>query len=195
MGDPSPDSEPGYDYQNDQTSVAGEREKRHYGYNGIAPERGCKTGIHGWKLIVTRPQRTTGLCVCKCRRQGKMKTLLTFAVATGMMISIGSAQEIRERQKEQQERIAQGVASGQLTPEESVKLEKKEARIKARGAQRSQERRSSKCQRARQNRERSESGERPNLPGETRRTEAAEVNNAGSFLGGLELVSPCIKRC
>jgi hypothetical protein len=58
-----------------------------------------------------------------------MKIILTIAVVTGMMISIGSAQEIKERQKEQQERIAQGVASGQLTPKETVKLEKKEARI------------------------------------------------------------------
>jgi hypothetical protein len=58
-----------------------------------------------------------------------MKIILTIAVVTGMMISIGSAQEIKERQKEQQERIAQGVASGHLTPKETVKLEKKEARI------------------------------------------------------------------
>ena len=54
MGDPSPDSEAGYDYQNDQTGIAGEREERHDGYNCIAPERGCKTGIHDRKLIVTR---------------------------------------------------------------------------------------------------------------------------------------------
>jgi hypothetical protein len=54
MRDPCPDSEAGYDYQNYQTEVAGEREKRHNGDNGIAPERGCKTGIHDWKLIVTR---------------------------------------------------------------------------------------------------------------------------------------------
>ena len=36
---------------------------------------------------------------------------------------------IKEREERQQKRIAQGVASGQLTPKETARLESKEARL------------------------------------------------------------------
>ena len=40
-----------------------------------------------------------------------------------------SAAEVDRREQRQQERIAQGVQSGQLTPAETARLERKEARI------------------------------------------------------------------
>jgi hypothetical protein len=49
--------------------------------------------------------------------------LLTLAV-TGMMIQ---AQEIQQRKENQQDRIANGVANGSLTPHETGNLEHKEA--------------------------------------------------------------------
>jgi hypothetical protein len=61
-----------------------------------------------------------------------MKNLfLTFAVA-GIMMSAAStmhAQEIKERKENQQDRIANGVANGSLTPHETANLENKEAAI------------------------------------------------------------------
>ena len=50
----------------------------------------------------------------------------TIAVA-GMMMSAVQAQEVRERQENQQDRIANGVANGSLTPHETANLENKEA--------------------------------------------------------------------
>ena len=58
--------------------------------------------------------------------------LMTGALLTG---SLAMAQdpkpksEVGKRAENQQDRVAQGVKSGQLTPKETVKLEKKEAAI------------------------------------------------------------------
>jgi len=51
-----------------------------------------------------------------------MTMIVTGLVATGL-----SAQEIKDRKENQQDRIAQGVKSGQLTAGETAKLETKEA--------------------------------------------------------------------
>jgi len=51
----------------------------------------------------------------------------TSLIAAGLMVSGLSAQEIKKRQENQQDRIAQGVQSGQLTAGETAHLEKKEA--------------------------------------------------------------------
>jgi len=51
-------------------------------------------------------------------------TVLTFSVT-----SVSWAGPIVKREKRQQKRIAQGVESGQLTPRETAKLERGEARI------------------------------------------------------------------
>ena len=53
----------------------------------------------------------------------------TTLIATGLMMSGLTAQEIQKRQENQQDRIAQGVKSGQLTAGETANLEKKEAAI------------------------------------------------------------------
>ncbi len=50
--------------------------------------------------------------------------VLAIAVATPTL-----AAEVDRRERRQQERIAQGVQSGQLTPRETARLERKEARI------------------------------------------------------------------
>jgi hypothetical protein len=47
----------------------------------------------------------------------------------GLMAGAGLGQAVRRRQENQQDRIAQGVNSGQLTPGETAHLEKKEARV------------------------------------------------------------------
>jgi len=54
--------------------------------------------------------------------------LLTLAV-TGMMMTsaVMQAQEIQQRKENQQDRIANGVANGSLTPHETANLEHKEA--------------------------------------------------------------------
>ena len=58
----------------------------------------------------------------------KRIVLTTFA-AIGLLITGLSAQEIQARQENQQDRIAQGVKSGQLTAGETANLERKEARL------------------------------------------------------------------
>jgi hypothetical protein len=59
-----------------------------------------------------------------------MKQLAFVSLITaGLMISGMSAQEVNKRQENQQDRIAQGVNSGQLTPHETANIERREGRI------------------------------------------------------------------
>jgi hypothetical protein len=59
-----------------------------------------------------------------------MKRFLIGSVIAATMIAVSlPAQEIKKRQENQQDRIAQGVASGELTAAETARLEKKEARL------------------------------------------------------------------
>jgi hypothetical protein len=58
----------------------------------------------------------------------KRIVLTTFAAA-GLLITGVNAQEVKARQENQQDRIAQGVKSGQLTAGETAKLEHKEANL------------------------------------------------------------------
>ena len=60
----------------------------------------------------------------------KLKTIQTLLFAG--LIATGSlaAQSVREREANQQDRIQQGVATGELTPHEAKKLERKEAKIR-----------------------------------------------------------------
>jgi opacity protein-like surface antigen len=53
-----------------------------------------------------------------------MAAVLALVVATA-----GAAAEVDARQANQQARIGEGVASGQLTPGETARLERREARI------------------------------------------------------------------
>ena len=53
----------------------------------------------------------------------------TTLIATGLMMSGLTAQEIKARKENQQDRIAQGVKSGQLTAGETANLEHKEAKL------------------------------------------------------------------
>jgi broad specificity phosphatase PhoE len=61
-----------------------------------------------------------------------MKRMFLTFVVTGMMISaagVVQAQEIQDRKENQQDRIANGVANGSLTPHETANLEHKEAAL------------------------------------------------------------------
>lgn len=58
-----------------------------------------------------------------------MKNFITTAIAAGLFFMTASAQTIAERERAQQARIRQGVASGELTRKEALKLERKEARL------------------------------------------------------------------
>jgi hypothetical protein len=53
----------------------------------------------------------------------------TSLIAAGLMMTGMNAQEIKARQENQQDRIAQGVKSGELTAGETANLEGKEARL------------------------------------------------------------------
>ncbi len=50
-------------------------------------------------------------------------------IAAGLMVTGLNAQEIKKREENQQDRIAQGVKSGQLTAGETANLEHKEAKL------------------------------------------------------------------
>jgi hypothetical protein len=59
-----------------------------------------------------------------------MKTMFLTLAVTGMMLSVAAqAQdgEIQQRKENQQQRIANGVGNGSLTPRETANLENKEA--------------------------------------------------------------------
>jgi hypothetical protein len=55
------------------------------------------------------------------------RMFLTLAVTGIMMSAVTWAQEIQQREHNQQERIANGVGNGSLTPHETTNLEHKEA--------------------------------------------------------------------
>jgi hypothetical protein len=61
-----------------------------------------------------------------------MKSMFLTLAVTGMMMSASSfvqAQEIQQRKENQQDRIANGVANGSLTPHETANVEHKEAAV------------------------------------------------------------------
>ena len=58
----------------------------------------------------------------------KRIAMAVTAILIGVSLSAGAA-EVDRRERRQQERIAEGVQSGQLTPRETARLERKEARI------------------------------------------------------------------
>ena len=55
--------------------------------------------------------------------------VLASLILAGLMTAGANAQEIKQRKENQQDRIAQGVKSGQLTAGETARLETKEARL------------------------------------------------------------------
>jgi hypothetical protein len=57
---------------------------------------------------------------------------IAAVVSLGLALSSGPAfaQNINKREQRQQHRIAEGIENGTLTPKETVRLEKQEARIK-----------------------------------------------------------------
>jgi metal-dependent amidase/aminoacylase/carboxypeptidase family protein len=58
-----------------------------------------------------------------------MKRFAFTILATALLVSGLNAQEIRKRKENQQDRIAQGVKSGQLTAGETANLERKETKL------------------------------------------------------------------
>src|SRR5262249_34045487 len=58
-----------------------------------------------------------------------MRRTLIIATIVSTIAGSAFAGRIGYREKMQQKRIAQGVGSGQLTPRETVKLERQEARL------------------------------------------------------------------
>jgi hypothetical protein len=55
--------------------------------------------------------------------------ILAIAAATVLAITLPADQKIAQRKENQQDRIAQGVKSGQLTAGETARLETKESRV------------------------------------------------------------------
>jgi hypothetical protein len=58
-----------------------------------------------------------------------MKSILAVVLSTVAVAALASAGEVAQRKENQQDRIAQGVKSGQLTAGETARLENKEAAI------------------------------------------------------------------
>ena len=58
----------------------------------------------------------------------KRIAMAATVIVLGVSLSAGAA-EVDRRERRQQERIAEGVQSGELTPRETARLERKEARI------------------------------------------------------------------
>ena len=58
-----------------------------------------------------------------------MKRIALSLIGAGLIVTGLGAQEIQKRKENQQDRIAQGVKSGELTAGETANLERKEARV------------------------------------------------------------------
>ncbi|HEY1907279.1 MAG TPA: hypothetical protein VGG91_14630 [Myxococcaceae bacterium] len=58
-----------------------------------------------------------------------MKTLVKMILVVSALSSLAMAAEVDRRENRQQDRIGQGVESGQLTPGETAHLERQEQRI------------------------------------------------------------------
>jgi len=58
-----------------------------------------------------------------------VKILVKMIVVVSALSSLAMAAEVDRREDRQQERIGQGVESGQLTPGETARLERQEQRI------------------------------------------------------------------
>lgn len=58
-----------------------------------------------------------------------MKSVIKMIVVVSALSSLAMAAEVDRREARQQERIGEGVESGQLTPGETAHLEKQEQRI------------------------------------------------------------------
>jgi len=58
-----------------------------------------------------------------------VKTMIRTILVVTALSSLAMAAEVDRREVRQQERIGQGVQSGQLTPGETARLEKQEGRI------------------------------------------------------------------
>ncbi|MGZ6077656.1 MAG: hypothetical protein ACXWK6_07610 [Myxococcaceae bacterium] len=58
-----------------------------------------------------------------------MKTIVRMVLVVSALSSMAMAAEVDRREVRQQERIGEGVESGQLTPRETARLEKQEGRI------------------------------------------------------------------
>ena len=58
-----------------------------------------------------------------------MKRMILGIMIGGLVTGTASFAQIRQRQENQQDRIAQGVQSGSLTPKETAHLEKQETRL------------------------------------------------------------------
>jgi hypothetical protein len=71
---------------------------------------------------VPRPNQETNL----------VKTLVKMVVVVSALSSLAMAAEVDRREARQQDRIAHGMESGQLTPGETARLERQEARIDSR---------------------------------------------------------------
>jgi hypothetical protein len=56
-------------------------------------------------------------------------TIIKGLLMAGMLVGTMSAQSIHQRDQKQQDRIAQGVQSGALTPHETARLEHREAHV------------------------------------------------------------------
>lgn len=54
---------------------------------------------------------------------------LIFSLALSFVTALAFAGEVKNREENQQDRIDQGVKSGELTPQEAANLEKAEAKI------------------------------------------------------------------
>src|SRR5262249_59502434 len=63
------------------------------------------------------------------RRRDPVKTIVKMIVVVSALSSLAMAGEVDRRENRQQERIGQGVESGQLTPGETARLERQEQRI------------------------------------------------------------------
>jgi len=65
-----------------------------------------------------------------------VKTLVKMIVVVSALSSVAMAAEVDRRENRQQDRIGQGVQSGQLTPGETARLEHQEQRIDNQEAER-----------------------------------------------------------
>jgi Ni/Co efflux regulator RcnB len=133
MGNQGAEGEGRKEDENDTQRRAFQDEESNNGQDCISRECAHKSLVHDRILIVTGEIRTPQRSLHR-QEVVNMKRLIVNNIVCGMvlagtMIASANAGTITQRKENQQDRIAQGVKSGQLTAHETASLENKEARL------------------------------------------------------------------
>ena len=122
-------SEHGKQDQNDIQRSAVQKKGSNYTEDRVSRQRRDEPLLHE-PILIERSRRKLRL---EMQEAVNMKPFSISSLVCGIVLSgvltLANAQTVNQRRENQQDRIAQGINSGQLTPRETASLENKESRL------------------------------------------------------------------